>query len=87
MLGYATPQHLVFGSPARFEVGRGYLFRKLKTRVTMNTQTAIAPTVTAPSSFLHRIWAPTMIFCAFGINAAWIALLGYGLFTFIEPLL
>ena len=82
MLGYATPQHVVFGSPARFEVGRGYFGARNK-NTTMQTQTTIAPTAPAAGSLLRRILAPAMIFVGLGLAAAWLALLGYGLVALI----
>ena len=78
MLGYATPRHAVFGSPARFRVGRGYFGASSKI-ATMQTETAISPTAPAPGTLLRRSWAMVMIFCGLGLTGIWVALLGYGL--------
>jgi len=49
---------------------------------TMQTQTAIAPVVTA---FVRRIWAPAIIAFGLGLTVGWISIIGYALVsTMIE---
>ena len=48
----------------------------------MQTQTAIAPVVTA---FVRRIWAPAIIAFGLGLTVGWISIIGYALVsTMIE---
>jgi hypothetical protein len=51
----------------------------------MQTQTAIAQSVrdTGNTSVFHRIWPAALIIFGLGLNAAWVALLGYGLVSAI----
>jgi len=53
---------------------------------TMQTQTAIAPTAPEAENDtrVNRIWPAAIIFFGLGINAAWVALLGYWLVRFIK---
>ena len=48
----------------------------------MQTQTAIAPVVTA---FVRRIWAPAIVAFGLGLTVGWISIIGYALVsTMIE---
>jgi len=38
----------------------------------------------AADPFLQRIWPPAALAFALGLTAAWVSLLGYGLFSLIE---
>ena len=38
----------------------------------------------AAEPFLQRIWPPAALAGAVGLTAAWVSLLGYGLFSLIE---
>ena len=42
----------------------------------MQTQTAIAPVVTA---FVRRIWAPAIVAFGLGLTVGWISIIGYAL--------
>ena len=42
----------------------------------MQTQTAIAPIVTA---FVRRIWAPAIVAFGLGLTVGWISIIGYAL--------
>jgi len=48
----------------------------------MQTQTAVEPKLTAAAAptttFVDRVWPTAVISLAFLLNAAWVALLGYG---------
>jgi hypothetical protein len=52
----------------------------------MQSQTAVATSTlqSAPAPRFHRIWPAAVIAFALVINAAWVALLGYGLTAIIR---
>ena len=52
----------------------------------MQTETAIAPTASAKTniSLFHRNWPAAVIILGLALNAAWVALLGYGLVSIIK---
>jgi hypothetical protein len=51
----------------------------------MQTQKAIVPTTqtAANAPLFHRIWPTALIIFGFGLNAAWVVLLGYGLLSIV----
>jgi len=53
----------------------------------MRTQATIAPTrsetVARPNPHLRNIWQPAVLAFGLGLTAAWISLLGYGLFQIV----
>jgi hypothetical protein len=75
------PQHIVFGSPARF-FGRGYFGARGRNE-TMRTQTEITPPVPATGALVRHLWAPAIIFWGLGLTVTWVALLAYGLLALI----
>lgn len=52
----------------------------------MHTQAAIARAIpTAENATLfHRIWPAAVVLFGFGLNAAWVALLGYGIVSILK---
>lgn len=61
-------------------------FERQKKSLMTQTQTAIAPiaSTTTNTSPFHRIWPISVIILGLVLNAAWVALLGYGLLTLIR---
>jgi hypothetical protein len=61
-------------------------FDRQKKSLIAQTQTAIAPTASTASNTgpFHRIWPIGVIILGLGLNAAWVALLGYGLLSLIR---
>jgi len=57
----------------------------------MQTQTAVEPKLTAAAAptttLVDRAWPAAVISLAFLLNAAWVALLGYGFVRLIEFML
>jgi hypothetical protein len=51
----------------------------------MQTQMAIASRPAVKNdSLLHRVWPAAVIIVGFVLNAAWVALLGYGLVSVVR---